>query len=164
MCIRDSHAGDSHGISNDRYQFTGQWGSFGKWKNSDSADRFFVFNAKDGEIGGRRSLGRSQTNRGRRSGEKNNQTFEHCRRPALYEIFRLTISIPGLGHVAVGGKQAITNEESGPGDACANGRRLIRESDLVYAVNVSDGIAIAIEHESRHGLLLLELRHLLRCV
>ena len=45
----------------------------------------------------------------------------------------------------VGSQQAIADEESGTGDASANFRMVVGESDLVDAVDVSNGIAVTVQ-------------------
>ena len=93
----------------------------------------------------------------RRAGEKNHQILEHGGGALIDELLGFGVSIPGLGDVTVGGDQAVADKKSCAGNARANDRTLIRESDLIDAVNVADGIAIAVQDDGGHGLVLLEL-------
>ena len=53
--------------------------------------------------------------------------------------------------------EAVADEKSCAGNAGANDGTLVRKADLIDAVNVSDGIAVAIQDHGGHGLVLLEL-------
>jgi hypothetical protein len=59
--------------------------------------------------------------------------------------------------VTVGGYQAVAHQKSCARNPRANHRTLVRETHLVDAINVADGVAIAVQHDGGHGLVLLEL-------
>ena len=61
----------------------------------------------------------------------------------------------------VGGEQSIADQKSSAGNPCPDRGWLIHETNLIYAVNVANGVPIAAEHEGGHPLLFLEFRHLL---
>ena len=59
--------------------------------------------------------------------------------------------------MAVRGHQIIANDEACAGNACPNFRRMISEAYMIDAKKVTDRIAVVVEHEGGHGLLLPEL-------
>src|SRR5439155_14904267 len=69
----------------------------------------------------------------------------------------IRISVPGLGYVTVGGDESLRNDKSSTRDARALDRLLIRKPYLINPKNVADRVAIPVQHERRHRLLLLEL-------
>lgn len=71
------------------------------------------------------------------------------------------IPIPWFGNVAVGGDQPLSDNETGAGNPGPQLGCLIRVSDVVYAIDVTDGIAILVQHAGRHALRLLELLYVL---
>src|SRR4029077_17966508 len=93
----------------------------------------------------------------RRAWKKDDKTLDGAESAFVYEFLRFGVAVPGLGHMAVRGDQAVTDEESGTGNTGANIWTMIRESDLIHTIDVSDGIAIAVENNRGHRLLLPEL-------
>ena len=79
----------------------------------------------------------------------------------MHQAFGLAIPKPWFRHVPVGGEQSIPHQESCARNPRANRSLLVRESYLIYAVNVANGIPITVEHQGRHRLLFFELRDLL---
>ena len=59
--------------------------------------------------------------------------------------------------MTIGGDESVRNYESSTRDTRAVNRLLIRKSDFVYAEDIADRVAIPVQHERRHRLLLLEL-------
>jgi hypothetical protein len=78
------------------------------------------------------------------------------------QCFRLRVSVPRLGHVAVGSDETVPNQETSTGGPSPQGGTLVREANSVDAVNVADRITISVQHRRSHPLLLLEPLHLLR--
>jgi hypothetical protein len=120
-----------------------------------------VFDSQHGKIASGRNRARRQAHWLRRAGEEDDQAFQHGGCAAMDQAFRLGVSIPGLGHVAIGRQQTVADEKSSSGYARANRRGLVGKTDLIDPVNIADGIAIPVEHKRWHSLLLLEFRHLL---
>ena len=61
--------------------------------------------------------------------------------------------------MAVRRQQAIGNHEAGAGNARAKLRLAAWESDTIHTVDKTNRIAITVQDQRRHGLLLLELLH-----
>src|SRR6266705_6659613 len=64
--------------------------------------------------------------------------------------------------MTIGGHKAIRHKKSSAGNAGAESGPLPRETDLIDAIDVANGIAIAVQDHGRHGLFLFELVHLTR--
>src|SRR5258706_12593093 len=98
----------------------------------------------------------------RPTGEKDHKSFNDGGGATPDQLFGLRISPPGLGDMAVRGYQRVAYQETCAGNSCSNFRTLIREADMIDAINVTDRIAIAVEHERGHRLLLPEFFDLCR--
>jgi hypothetical protein len=59
--------------------------------------------------------------------------------------------------MAIGREQSIGNHKTSSGNACPQLRRMAFETHLIHAENITDGVAVAIQDQGRHGLLLLQL-------
>jgi hypothetical protein len=62
--------------------------------------------------------------------------------------------------VTVGGEDALGDQKTGAGDARPERRQMAGKADAVHSEHIADGIAIAIQNQSRHGFGLLELLYL----
>jgi len=156
------HPGNAHGIADHGNELSRSAGRLGEGQRGETANQVGIFSVQDGEIGSlRHRCGRQIYGRGR-TGEKNHETFKHPGGSLLDEFLGLRVSVPGLGYVTVGGQQAVAHKESCARNAGANDGALVRETNLIDTVNVSDGIAVAVEHDGGHGLVLLELFDLCR--
>ena len=63
--------------------------------------------------------------------------------------------------MTVGRDQTIGDKKARTGNPCALGRLLVRESNVINSEYVADRIAITIQNQSRHRLLLLQFLNLL---
>jgi len=158
------HPGNAHGIADHGDQLSRSAGRFCERQHRETADHVGIFSVQNSEIGSFRDRGGRQIHGRGRAGEKYHQALEHPGSSLVDEFLSFRVSVPGFGYMTVGGYQAvaniISNQESGAGNAGANDWTLVRESHLIDAVNVSDGIAITVEHDGGHGLVLLELFNL----
>src|SRR5205807_9335724 len=104
-----------------------------------------------------RKSSRGETYRRGRTGKIRHQLLKRCGCALSDKRVGIRISIPRLGHVTIGGDESVRNYESSTRDTRALNRLLIRKSDFVYAEDIADRVAIPVQHERRHRLLLLEL-------
>ncbi len=89
-------------------------------------------------------------------GKKMTKILEHGSGALIDELLSFGVSVPGFGDVTVGGDESGADKKSCAGNAGANDRPLVGESDLIDAVDVADGIAIAVQDGGGHGLILLQ--------
>src|SRR5579864_5838437 len=87
--------------------------------------------------------------------EIRDQLFQRCSCAFCNQNVRIRVSIPRFSDVAVRGDEPVGDYETGSGNAGPLRRLLVRKPNLIYAEYVADRIAIAIQHDRGHCLLLL---------
>src|SRR5207302_3270016 len=112
------------------------------------------------EISISRESSRGETHGRGRTGKIRYQLLKRCGCALSNKRVGIHISVPRLGHVTIGGDESVRNDESSTRDARALDRLLMRKTHLINPKNVADRVAIAVEDERRHRLLLLELINL----
>src|SRR5215471_16685316 len=156
------HPCDAHGIADDCNELARSVDGFRQGKRRQSIHCPSVFRTQYRQVRTLRHRTRDKTHRGRGTGKKDHKIFNGALSSFIHQFLGLGVAIPGLGDVAVGGNQSIANKKAGARDPSTNAGTTVGKSDLIHAVDVADRVAIAVEHNRRHRLLLPELLDLCR--
>ena len=136
--------------------------SFARGSTGKSAHCILVFDAQHGQIAGGRNRARRQAHAALASpGKKTTRLSSMAVAPRWISASASLSPYQGSATWRLVASSPSPTRNPVPETRARIVARLVGKPNLVHAVNVADGISIPVQHQRRHGLLFLELCHLL---